>query len=40
MIKNINFLGKPSKGKSSLFIPIGFFLFSLGLIDVTLKFSF
>ena len=37
MIKNINFLGKPSREKFGLFVPIGFFLFSLGLIDVTLN---
>ena len=32
---NLNFLGKPSREKSSLFVPIGIFLLSLGLIDVT-----
>ena len=37
MIKNINFLGKPSKEKFSLFVPIGIFLFLLGLTDVTLN---
>ena len=36
MIKNINFLGKPSREKLSLFVPIGIFLLSLGLIDVIL----
>jgi len=37
MIKNINFLGKPSREKFNLFVPIGIFLLSLGLIDVTLN---
>ena len=37
MIKIINFLGTPSREKFSLFVPIGIFLFSLGLIDVTLN---
>jgi len=37
MIKNINFLEKPSREKFSLFVPIGIFLLSLGLIDVTLN---
>jgi len=37
MIKNINFLRKPSREKFSLFVPIGIFLLSLGLIDVTLN---
>ena len=35
MIKIINFLGKPSREKFNLFVPIGIFLLSLGLIDVT-----
>ncbi len=35
MIKNINFLGKPSREKFRKFVPIGIFLLSLGLIDVT-----
>ena len=34
MIKNINFLGKPSRKKFNLFVPLGIFLLSLGLIDV------
>jgi len=37
MIKIINFLGTPSREKFNLFVPIGIFLFSLGLIDVTLN---
>jgi len=37
MIKNINFLGKPSREKFSLFVPIGIFLILLGFIDVTLN---
>ena len=37
MIKNINFLEKPSREKFSLFVQIGIFLLSLGLIDVTLN---
>ena len=37
MIKNINFLGKPSREKFNLFVPLGIFLLSLGLIDVTLN---
>jgi len=37
MIQNINYLGKPSREKFSLFTPIGILLLSLGLIDVTLN---
>jgi len=37
MIKIINFLGKPSREKFSLFVPMGIFLLSLGLIDVALN---
>jgi len=37
MIKIINFLGKPSREKFNLFVPIGIFLLSLSLIDVTLN---
>jgi len=35
MIKIINFLRKPSREKLNLFVPIGIFLLSLGLIDIT-----
>ena len=37
MIKIINFLGKPSREKLSLFIPIGIFLILLAFIDVSLN---
>ena len=31
MIKNINFLGKPSREKFNQFVPIGIFLLSLSI---------
>jgi len=37
MIKNLNFLGIPSKDKLNLFISIGAFLFILGIVDVILN---
>ncbi len=37
MIQNIKFLGNPSREKFNLFVPMGIFLLSLGLIDVTLN---
>jgi len=37
MIKTLNILGKPSRNKLSLFVPIGFSLFALAIIDVILS---
>ena len=37
MIKNIKFLGKPSREKFNLFVPMGILLLSLGLIDVIIN---
>ncbi len=37
MIKDLNFLGKPTRDKLSLFVPLGISFFVLGIIDVILN---
>jgi general L-amino acid transport system permease protein len=37
MIKSLNFLGRPTRDKLSLFVPLGISLFVLGIIDVILN---
>ena len=37
MIKNINFLGVPTRDKLNLFVPIGISLIALGFLDVILN---
>ena len=37
MIKNINFLGVPTRDKLNLFVSVGIFLIVLGFLDVTLN---
>ena len=37
MIKNIKFLGNPNREQFNLYVPLGIFLFTLGIIDVALN---
>ena len=37
MIKNIKFLGNPNREQFNLYVPLGIFLFALGIIDVALN---